>query len=90
MVEVKVCVGSSCHMRGSYQVVQTFQRLIQQNGLEDAVHLRASFCLGCCVDGIATLVNEKPVNNVGIVNAEQIFNEEILPLALKEKTDAEK
>lgn len=62
---------------------QTFQRLIQQNGLENVVHLRASFCLGCCVNGIATVVNDKPVNNVGILNAEQIFNEEILPLAQK-------
>ena len=88
MVEVKVCVGSSCHIRGSYPVVQTFQRLIQQNGLEDVVHLRASFCLGCCVNGIATVVNDKPVNNVGILNAAQIFTEEILPLALAEKSAA--
>lgn len=88
MVEVKVCVGSSCHLRGSYPVVQTFQRLIQQNGLEDVVHLHASFCLGCCVNGIATVVNDKPVNNVGILNAEQIFNEEILPLAQKELEEA--
>lgn len=77
MVEVKVCVGSSCHMKGSYQVIKTFQELIKQNELEDFVTLKASFCLGCCLNGIATMVDEKPVTNVGFSNAEQVFYEEI-------------
>jgi NADH:ubiquinone oxidoreductase subunit E len=81
MIEVKVCVGSSCHMKGSYQVIQTFERLIKQHGLENTVKLKASFCLGCCLDGIATTINGKPVNRVGFSNAEQIFYDEIYPLA---------
>ena len=85
MVEVKVCVGSSCHMKGSYQVVKTFEQLIAQNGLSDVVKLKASFCLGCCLNGIATTVNGEPVNNVGFSNAESVFYEEIYPLAQKEK-----
>lgn len=85
MIEVKVCVGSSCHMKGSYQVVKTFENLIRQNGLEDNVRLKASFCMGRCLDGISTMVNEKPVNGVGFANAEQVFYEEIYPLALAER-----
>lgn len=87
MVEVKVCVGSSCHMKGSYQVIKTFQDLIKQNELEDFVTLKASFCLGCCLNGIATMVDEKPVTNVGFSNAEQVFYEEIYnkARALKEQ-----
>ncbi|MEG2429900.1 MAG: NAD(P)H-dependent oxidoreductase subunit E [Oscillospiraceae bacterium] len=83
MVEVKVCVGSSCHMKGSYQVIKTFENLIKQNDLEDEVKLKASFCLGCCLNGIAVMVNEKPVTNVGFSNAEQIFYEEIYSLIKK-------
>lgn len=85
MVEIKVCVGSSCHMKGSYQVIKTFDELIKKNDFEDIVKLKASFCLGCCLNGIATTVNEKPVNNVGFSNAEQIFYDEIYNLALAEK-----
>ena len=88
MIEVKVCVGSSCHMKGSYQVIKTFESLIKQNGLEDVVKLKASFCLGCCLDGIATMVNDKHVNHVGFSNAETVFYEEIYPLALAEKGGA--
>ena len=89
MVEIKVCVGSSCHMKGSYQVVKTFEQLIKQNGLENIVKLKASFCLGCCLDGIATTVNGKHVNHVGFSNAETVFYEEIYPLALAEKNTAQ-
>lgn len=85
MVIVQVCVGSSCHMKGSYQVVKTFESLIKQHELEDFVKLKASFCMGHCLNGIATMVNDKPVNNVGFSNAEQIFYDEIYPLAMKEK-----
>lgn len=85
MVEVRVCVGSSCHMKGSYQVIKTFEGLVKQNELEDIVKLKASFCMGCCLEGIATMVNDKHVNNVGFSNAEKIFYEEIYPLAMAEK-----
>ncbi len=57
MVEVSVCVGSSCHMKGSYQVIKTFTELIKQNHLENIVTLKASFCMGKCLEGIACTVN---------------------------------
>ncbi len=89
MIEVKVCVGSSCHMKGSYQVIRTFEELIKRNDLEDVVKLKASFCLGCCLNGIATMIDEDPVTNVGFSNAEQIFYEKIYnkAKALKESSD---
>ena len=89
MIDVKVCVGSSCHMKGSYQVIKTFDELIKKNDFENIVQLKASFCLGCCLNGIATMVNDKPVTNVGFSNAEQVFYDEIYQLALEEKGGTE-
>ncbi len=89
MVVVQVCVGSSCHMKGSYQVIKTFTQLIQVNELEDVVTLKASFCMGRCLTGISVMVNDTPVDNVGFANADQIFYEHILPLAQKEKCGEE-
>lgn len=85
MVEIQVCVGSSCHMKGSYQVIKTFQELVSKNGLEDIVKIKASFCLGCCINGIAMKVNDKVVTNVGFSNADTVFFDEIMPLAIAEK-----
>lgn len=81
MVEVKVCVGSSCHMKGSYQVVKIFQDLIDKNGLKDEVALKASFCMGRCLDGISITVDDEPVNHVGFQNAQEVFYEHIYPRA---------
>ena len=82
---VKVCVGSSCHMKGSYQVIKTFQELIKKNQLEDVIELKASFCMGRCLSGISVMVNDTPVQNVGFVNAENVFYEHVFPLAQAEK-----
>jgi len=79
MVEVKVCVGSSCHMKGSYQVLKTFQELIAKNDLKDEVALKASFCMGRCLEGISVMVDDTPVQNVGFQNAQDVFYKEIYP-----------
>ena len=83
MVEVKVCVGSSCHMKGSYQVIKTFEELIKKNDLKDEVALKASFCMGQCLRGISITVNGEPVQNVGFANAQDVFYQHIYPLAKK-------
>ena len=79
MVTVTVCVGSSCHMKGSYQVIQTFQQLIKARGLEDKVNLKASFCMGRCLDGISMQVDDEPISHVGFANARDIFYQYVLP-----------
>ncbi|MGD9474689.1 MAG: (2Fe-2S) ferredoxin domain-containing protein [Eubacteriaceae bacterium] len=50
---IKVCIGSSCHIRGSYAVVQAFKRLIKENKLEDQFELEGSFCMGRCQNGVS-------------------------------------
>ncbi|NLW59223.1 MAG: (2Fe-2S) ferredoxin domain-containing protein [Firmicutes bacterium] len=52
MKTLSVCVGSSCHLRGSYEVIREFQRLLEQHRLMDQVELKACFCLGQCQAGV--------------------------------------
>ncbi len=75
---VKVCVGSSCHLKGSYDVIQKLQKLISDNKLEDKVELKASFCLGNCSNGVSMRIDEEPVLNVSPSNIEEIFQNQIL------------
>lgn len=84
MVEIQVCVGSSCHMKGSYQVIKTFQELISKNDLKEKVALKASFCMGRCLDGISITVDGEPVQHVGFQNAQEVFYQHIYPKALQE------
>ncbi len=52
MVSIKVCVGSSCHLKGSYDVITAFKDVLKKYGVEDLVDLQASFCLGHCAKGV--------------------------------------
>lgn len=89
MVTVQVCVGSSCHMKGSYQVIKTFQELLKKNDLGSEVTLKASFCVGRCLTGISVMVDDTPVQNVGFANAQEIFYQHIYPKVKKIDTTAE-
>ncbi|MFH5836327.1 (2Fe-2S) ferredoxin domain-containing protein [Proteiniclasticum sp. C24MP] len=52
-MEVEICVGSSCHLKGSYEVVKEMENYIEKNDLSDEIRLRGSFCLGHCTEGVS-------------------------------------
>ena len=47
-----ICIGSSCHLKGSRQIVEELQYLVKENNLEDKVELGGTFCMGNCVNGV--------------------------------------
>ena len=70
---VKICVGSSCHLKGSYNVIQAFQRLIENEGLQDQVTLKAAFCMGHCTEGVSTMFDDEFVGHVTPEKAVEVF-----------------
>lgn len=54
MLKITVCIGSSCHLKGSRLVVEELQYLIEQNGIKAKIDLGGEFCMNRC--------NEKGVN----------------------------
>ncbi len=58
-MKITVCIGSSCHLKGSRQVVEQLQKLIADHKLEDKVELGATFCLGKCQQGVCVMVDEE-------------------------------
>ena len=57
-MKLTVCIGSSCHLKGSRQIVEQLQTLIAENGLEDKVELVGTFCLGTCQTGVSVKADE--------------------------------
>ena len=57
-MKVTVCIGSSCHIKGSRQVVEQLQYLISENNLTDKVELGGTFCMGRCQEGVCVTVGE--------------------------------
>lgn len=76
-MKVTVCIGSSCHIKGSRQVVEEFQYLIAQNNLKDKVELGGTFCMGECQKGVCVTVDDK-FFSVTPETAKEFFEKEIL------------
>ncbi len=57
-MKVTVCIGSSCHIKGSRLVVERLQSLVSENGLESKVELGGTFCLGKCQQGVCVMVDD--------------------------------
>ena len=36
MIKISVCIGSSCHLKGSYNVINGFQHVIEKNNVSDS------------------------------------------------------
>ena len=58
VMKVTVCIGSSCHIKGSRQVVDQLQTLIAEKGLGEKVELSGTFCMGKCQQGVCVTVDE--------------------------------
>lgn len=70
---VSICIGSSCHLRGSYDIKNIFSEMIENNSLENKVNLEVAFCLGHCKDGVTIKVDDEIITGVTPQNAEEIF-----------------
>lgn len=57
-MKITVCIGSSCHIKGSRSVVEQLQYLIAQNNLGDKVELGGTFCMGKCQLGVCVTVDD--------------------------------
>ena len=77
MVKITVCIGSSCHIKGSRQVVEQLQDLIAKHNVGDRVELSGTFCMGKCQQGVCVTVDDT-FYSVSPDTAEAFFNEAVL------------
>ena len=75
-MKVTVCIGSSCHIKGSRQVVEQLQYLIKEKKLSDKVELGGTFCMGKCQQGVCVTVDDS-FHSVNPDNVKEFFEKEI-------------
>ena len=75
-MKVTVCIGSSCHIKGSRPVVQQLQDLITKENLSDKIELGGTFCMGKCQEGVCATVDGK-FFSVSPETVNQFFENEI-------------
>lgn len=58
-MKITVCIGSSCHIKGSRFVVEELQNLILENGLSEKVEVAGTFCMGKCQEGVCVTLDDE-------------------------------
>lgn len=77
-MSICICVGSSCHLKGSYNIIELMKSALEKNGLTESVPLSAAFCLGKCTSGVSIKVNDQVITGVSPENFDDIFAEHVL------------
>ncbi|PKM72047.1 MAG: hypothetical protein CVU91_11185 [Firmicutes bacterium HGW-Firmicutes-16] len=76
-MKLTVCIGSSCHLKGSRQIVEQLQALIEENRLGDKVELIGTFCLGACQSGVSVKIDET-IHSLSPDGVRSFFEKEVL------------
>ena len=76
-MKITVCIGSSCHIKGSRQVVEQLQYLIAENKLDDKVELGGTFCMGKCQQGVCVTVDDS-FHSVTPETVDEFFKKKVL------------
>lgn len=83
-MNITVCIGSSCHLKGSREVVDRLEKLIQTHDLRDEIALCGSFCMGQCQTGVSVQVDGVYVS-LTPDTTERFFIQNALPRFLKNR-----
>lgn len=83
---IQICVGSSCHLKGSEELVELFQEYIEKYRLDTEITLAGSFCTGNCNrSGVTIQFDDETVVGVTRDNFKEVFSKNVLtPLGIKE------
>jgi NADH:ubiquinone oxidoreductase subunit E len=79
MLSLNVCIGSSCYLKGSYNVIQAFQQAIEAKGLHEKVEMKAQFCMKQCQNGVSVSLGDQ-IYSVSPETASSFFETTVLPL----------
>ncbi|MCG0276259.1 MAG: [FeFe] hydrogenase, group A [Thermosediminibacteraceae bacterium] len=74
-VDIKICIGTSCYLKGSYDIFKAVDRMIKERNLEDKVNLEATFCLENCTSSPVVEVNGRIIDNANPEKIEKLIDQ---------------
>ena len=77
-MRITICLGDSCHLKGTRRVAETLQKLIAENDLKDEIDLSGAFCMGKCRTGVSVTLDDEYFS-LSPETTEVFFREQVLP-----------
>ena len=83
---IQICVGSSCHLKGSEEIIALLQNAVAEHQLERDVTLAGSFCTGNCNRvGVTLQVDDDVYPGITRESFNEFFNEKVLKKLQEER-----
>jgi len=82
-IEISVCVGSSCHVRGSRDMLKRFAEIIKTEGLEEKLTLAGCFCTERCGEGMNWKFGDEDMTSTSVEQAEAMLREKLAETAIQ-------
>ena len=83
---IQICVGSSCHLKGSAEIVELLTEAVKSHKLEDEITLAGSFCVGKCNRmGVTVQVDEEIYTGITRENFKEFFEDKVLAVIENER-----
>ena len=83
---IQICIGSSCYLKGSQELVNMFQNEIERYNLSEEITLAGSFCIGKCNrEGVTVLIDDEIFTGVTKDTFKDFFNEHVLRRFMRER-----
>ena len=76
-MKVIICIGSSCHLKGSRTINQKLEELITERQINDKIDLNGSFRMGECSNGVCVKINDE-LFSVSPETVNTFFENEVL------------
>ena len=74
---IEVCIGSACHVKGSYDVINSLQNLVDDYSISDKVEIHAVFCLGNCANAVSVRIDDE-IYSVSPSSVKEFFEKNVL------------
>jgi len=71
-IEIRVCVGTSCYLKGSHDILRRVAEYVKAKSLQDQVQVKATFCFEKCDKGPTVKIGDATIR---YKNEEQLFGE---------------
>ncbi|MDD6265152.1 MAG: (2Fe-2S) ferredoxin domain-containing protein [Clostridia bacterium] len=85
---IQICVGSSCHLKGSEKIVELFQETVAKRKLDSDITLAGSFCTGQCNRvGVTVTVNDEVFTGVTPESFTEFFDGTVMKALEKERAE---
>jgi len=76
-VNVEVCVGTGCHMRGSESILHGLAKYVAEENLKDLVAIKGTFCFEKCGKGPNIRIGDKIYSACTLQSAKEALEQQL-------------